>query len=123
MSLLVGCLLLFLTIYVLKIGENCRGKYYKAGSNQPRARMDTYLVDWEPVACVASVSNRVIARKLEPKQKKRLKGEGEGRRGNFVPSPSPVINYFFFFGSCPSFLDEPREETIATQAREPVISR
>ena len=30
------------------------------------------------------------------------------------PSPSPVIN---FFCSCPSFLDEPREETLATQAR------
>ena len=29
------------------------------------------------------------------------------------PSPSPVIN---FFCSCPSFLDEPREETLATQA-------
>ena len=30
-----------------------------------------------------------------------------------VPSPSPVIN---FFCSCPSFLDEPHEETLATQA-------
>ena len=40
------------------------------------------------VACVASVSNRVIARK-----------------------------FHFFFCSCPSFLDEPREETLATQAR------
>ena len=30
------------------------------------------------------------------------------------PSPSPVIP--FFFCSCPSFLDEPREETLATQA-------
>ena len=37
------------------------------------------------LACVASVSNRVIC--------------------------------FFFFCSCPSFLDEPREETLATQAR------
>ena len=55
------------------------------------------------LACVASVSNRVIARKLERKQKK----------GPSFPSPSPVIN---FFCSCPSFLDEPREETLATQA-------
>ena len=30
-----------------------------------------------------------------------------------LPSPSPVI---LFFCSCPSFLDEPREETLATQA-------
>ena len=42
------------------------------------------------IACVASVSNRVITRRLEP-----------------------VIH---FFCSCPSFLDEPREETLATQA-------
>ena len=30
------------------------------------------------------------------------------------PPPPPVIH--FFFCSCPSFLDEPREETLATQA-------
>ena len=30
------------------------------------------------------------------------------------PSPSPVIH--FFLCSCPSFLDEPREETLARQA-------
>ena len=30
------------------------------------------------------------------------------------PSPSPVIHSFF--RSCPSFLDEPGEETLATQA-------
>ena len=46
------------------------------------------------LACVASVSNRVITRPF--------------------PSPSPVIH--FIFCSCPSFLDEPREETLATQA-------
>ena len=53
------------------------------------------------VACVASVSNRVIARKLERKQ-------------NFVPLPLP--RHSVIFCSCPSFLDEPREETLATQA-------
>ena len=38
------------------------------------------------LACVASVSNRVIARKLERKRKtKRWKREGEGRRGNACP--------------------------------------
>ena len=46
------------------------------------------------LACVASVSSRVIVRKLEW-------------------NPSSIIN---FFCSCPSFLDEPREETLATQA-------
>ena len=53
------------------------------------------------VACIASVSNRVIARKVERKQ-------------NFVPLPLPCHSVFFC--SCPSFLDEPREETLATQA-------
>ena len=59
------------------------------------------------LACVASVSNRVIVRKFERKQKKRFS------------SPSPVIH--FFFCSCPSFLDEPREETLATQASDHFI--
>ena len=36
------------------------------------------------LACVASVSNQVIAQKLEWEQKK-WKGEGEGRRGNACP--------------------------------------
>ena len=60
------------------------------------------------LACVASVSNRVIAGKLEREQpKKKWKGEGEGRRQAFpsLPSPSPVIS-FFFFCSRPNFLDE-----------------
>ena len=35
------------------------------------------------------------------------------KKGSF-PSPSPVIH--FVFCSCPSFVDEPREETLATQA-------
>ena len=56
------------------------------------------IIKWS-LACVASVSNRVIARKLERKQKK--------------GPPS----FFFFFCSCPSFLDESREETLATQAK------
>ena len=44
------------------------------------------------LACVASVSNRVVARKLEQEQKKG------------VPSPFPVIP--FLFCSRPNFLDE-----------------
>ena len=44
-------------------------------------------------------------------KKKRLKGVPS------FPSPSPVIP-FFFFRSCPNFLDEPREETLATQAKD-----
>ena len=52
--------------------------------------------------------------KVRAEAKKRLKGKGEGRRGSFFPLPLP--RHSFFFCSCPSFLDEPREETLATQA-------
>ena len=41
--------------------------------------------------------------------------------GSFFPLPLPrhsFIHFFFFFRSCPSFLDEPREETLATQAKD-----
>ena len=64
------------------------------------------------VACVASVSSRVIARNLEREQKKNGKGEGEGRRGNhsltsslpsFTPLPLPLHS---FFCSRSSFLNE-----------------
>ena len=60
------------------------------------------------VACVASVSNRVIARKLE------VEGGGGGGGVPSFPSPSPVIPFFFF--SRPSFSRRTRAETLATQA-------
>ena len=48
-----------------------------------------------PLACLASVSNRVIARKLERKRKiKRCKREGGGEEVPSFPSPSPVIPFF-----------------------------
>ena len=50
--------------------------------------------------------------KVRAEAKKRLKEEREGRRGSFFPLPRHSI----FFCSCPCFLDEPREETLATQA-------
>ena len=37
--------------------------------------------------------------------------------GSFFPLPLPRHSFFFFFCSCPSFLDEPRQETLAPQAR------
>ena len=76
---------------------------------------NTMLVPIQMVACVASVSNRVIARTLERKQKKVEGGGGGEKRKPSFPSPSPVIHFFLLL-SCPSFLDEPREETLATQA-------
>ena len=49
--------------------------------------------------------------KVRAEAKKRLRGRGEEVPS--FPSPSPIIH---FFCCCPSFLDEPREETLATQA-------
>ena len=50
--------------------------------------------------------------KVGAEAKKKVEGGGGGKKRK--PSPSPVIH--FFFCSCPSFLDEPHEETLATQA-------
>ena len=49
------------------------------------------------LACVASVSNRVIARKLEREQNKKVEGEGEG---SHCPPPPPS---FLFFVLVPTF--------------------
>ena len=102
------------------------------------------------LACVASVSNRVIARKLERKQKKGWRGRGGEKRKRLPANPTIPENapwnftvrfickltarqnrnitnrlpldylslprHSFFFCSCQSFLDEPREETLAMQA-------
>ena len=75
------------------------------------------------LACVASVSNRVIARKLEREQKRKgaWKGEGDGERGEeetafpSFPSPSPSpVNHFFPLLS--QFSRRTRAETLTTQA-------
>ena len=57
------------------------------------------------LACVASVSNRVIARKLERRQKKSWRGRGGGeRRGNsFLRSPPPPPSLIFLFALVPAF--------------------
>ena len=58
-------------------------------------------------ACVAGVSNRVIARKLEREQKKKVEGGGGGeKRKSFIHS-FPLPRHSFFFCSRPcNFLDE-----------------
>ena len=61
------------------------------------------------IACVASVSNRVIARKLEREQKK-VEGGGGGEKRkrlpvSFVPLPLPLPLHSFFC-SRPNFLDK-----------------
>ena len=64
------------------------------------------------LACLGSVSNRVIARKLERKRKiKRCKREGEGRKDSFFPLPLPRHSFFFCSRS-----RRTRAETLATQA-------
>ena len=69
------------------------------------------------LACVAGVSNRVIARKLEREQKKKVEGGGGGeKRKSFIHSlPSPVIPFFFLLSSL-QLSRRTREETLATQA-------
>ena len=47
------------------------------------------------VACVASVSNRVIARKLERKQKKKVEGGGGGEKRFLLSPPPPPPSLFF----------------------------
>ena len=62
----------------------------------PRTRAGTLAT--QAIACVASVSNRVIARKLDRKQKKRLKGEGRGEEeggGSFISLPLRRHSFFF----------------------------
>ena len=58
----------------------CNWKFIKPHRND--GRRSTF---GGKIACVASVSNQVTERKLEREQKKRWKGEGEGRRGNACP--------------------------------------
>ena len=56
--------------------------------------------------------------KVRAEAKKKVEGGGAGEKrklsGSFFPLPLPCDS--FFFCSSPSFLDEPREETLATQA-------
>ena len=75
------------------------------------------------LACVASVSNRVTARKLEREQKKKkVEGGGgvEKRKPSFLhsfipsfPSPSPVLSFFLLSSQLSR---RTREDTLATQA-------
>ena len=70
------------------------------------------------LACVASVSNRVIAGKVGAganKKKWKGEGEGEGRRQAFpsLPSPTPVISFFCLL-SC-QLSRRTRAETLAAK--------
>ena len=55
------------------------------------------------MACVASVSSRVIARELEREQKN---GRGRGRGEEETFSPLPLPRHSSFFRSCPNVRDE-----------------
>ena len=59
------------------------------------------------LACVASVSNQVIARKLEREQKKKSgRGKGRGEEEALFPSLPSSSSVIPFFCSRPNFLDE-----------------
>ena len=55
-----------------------------------------------------------LLRESQSGSKKTVEGGGGGEK-RFLLSPPPPPS-FIFFCSCSSFLDEPREETLATQA-------
>ena len=59
------------------------------------------------LACVASVSNRVIAQKLEREQRKNGVGVGEeeGRRGNACPQTSRFWKTPLDISRCGSFVN------------------
>ena len=63
------------------------------------------------LACVASVSNRVIARKLEREQKQTNKQTNKQTQS---PPPSPSFPFFYLL-SC-QLSRRTREETLDTQA-------
>ena len=75
-------------------------------------RCDITLPWWQPAQQAFPIE--LLGESQSGSKKKVEGGGGEEKRKPSFPSPSPVI--LFFFCSCPSFLDEPREETLATQA-------
>ena len=72
----------------------------------------------ETLACIASVSNRASAQKLEQEQKKDRRGRGRGEEEMFLLSPPPSL---FFFCSRPNFRDKLARKRFATQAIETII--
>ena len=70
------------------------------------------------LACLASVFNRVIARKLEREQEKKMVEGGGGRekrKQRFLLPPPPASFLFFLLSSQRS--RRTRAETLATQAK------
>ena len=64
----------------------------------------------ETLACIASVSNRASAQKLEREQKKDRRGRERGEEEMFLlsPPPPPPPSLFFFFAVVPTFLTNSR---------------
>ena len=61
------------------------------------------------LACVASVSSRVIARKVKREQKKKnMEGGGGGEKGQRAAARPPPPPFLFCFCSRPNFLDASR---------------
>ena len=80
------------------VGARSEDKLLLATLNFGNVQGDEWVIQTRYLlACVASVSNRVTARKLEREQKKKKKVE-------FLHSPSPVIPSFFLLSSQLSFL-------------------
>ena len=82
------------------VGTRSEDKLLLATLNFGNVQGDEWVIQTRYLlACVASVSNRVTARKLEREQKKKKKVE-------FLHSPPPPPSFLLFFCSRPNFLDE-----------------
>ena len=82
---------------------------------------ETRSVTHENKAYLVWLMFRMLSNQHYPQSEAAFVGErsfskswGLRASGSFVPLPLP--SHSLFFCSCPSFLDEPREETLATQA-------
>ena len=63
-----------------------------------RSRVNKRIkVIYADVACVASVSNRVIARKLERKQKNGWRGRGRGEEETLARKPHDSVKRLLVF--------------------------
>ena len=95
------------------------GQWHDLSEHDPRNHCGTHFGSSSLLACAASVSNRVIARKLEREQKK-WNREGEGKRRNFSPLPLPRHSFFLLSSQLSR---RTRAETLAIQASSLLVSK
>ena len=89
------------------VGARSEDKLLLATLNFGNVQGDEWVIQTRYLlACVASVSNRVTARKLEREQNRK-------RLSSFIPLPLPRHSFFFLLSS--QLSRRTREEALATQ--------